>query len=141
MIFYLIIEGRCLSAIYRLFFTSSEFMSNLNLSGSQMDTLIQKMKKIPIITVHNAKGCEFDTVIIADAIRGTFPYFQSVNEGRENEEKRLFYVAISRAKKNLIILSPLKGRARDDTVSPYIDFIPGEYINEKSYKINKYPGY
>lgn len=115
-----------------------DFLTNLNLSGSQMDTLIQKMKKVPIITVHNAKGCEFDTVIITEAIYGTFPYRQSVKEGRENEEKRLFYVAISRAKKNLIILSPLKGRARDNTVSPYIRFIPSEYINEKSYQIKRY---
>ena len=52
-----------------------EFLADLNLSGSQMDTLIQKMKKIPIITVHNAKGCEFDTVFIADAIQGTFPFY------------------------------------------------------------------
>ncbi len=112
-----------------------EFLSNLNLSGRQMDILIRKMKKIPIITVHNSKGCEFDTVIIADAIQGTFPYFQSVREGRESEEKRLFYVAISRAKKDLLIISPLRGSARGAAVSEYIDLIPSEYICEKSYKL------
>lgn len=74
-----------------------EFLANLNLSGSQMDTLIQKMKKVPIITVHNAKGCEFDTVIITDAVDRTFSYYKSEKEGREPEEKRLFYVAVSRA--------------------------------------------
>ena len=109
-----------------------EFLSDLNLSGSQMDTLIQKMRKVPIITVHQSKGCEFDTVIIADALDGTFPSGRSREDGKEPEERRLFYVAISRAKKNLMIISPVGSGRR---VSPYIRFIPGEFMIEKDWKL------
>lgn len=112
-----------------------DFLSNLNLGGSQMDTLIQKLRKVPIITVHGAKGCEFETVIMTDVIKGVFPYYRSVKEGRELEEKRLFYVAISRPKKKLIILSPLKGRARDDEISPYMRLIPDEYKKTTKWKL------
>lgn len=111
------------------------FLSDLSLSGSQMDTLIQRMKKIPIITVHQSKGCEFDTVIIADAVEGVFPHSISVKEGREKEERRLFYVALSRAKKNLIIISPLHGGYQPAAISRYLGYIPEEYIDHKEWKL------
>ena len=51
-----------------------ELLADAALSGSQMDMLIRKLKKIPIITVHQSKGCEFDTVIIAGADDDNFPH-------------------------------------------------------------------
>lgn len=113
-----------------------DFLSDLNLSGSQMDSLIQKMKKVPIITVHQSKGCEFDTVIIIEAIDNVFPSYRSVQEGREEEERRIFYVAISRAKKKLIIISPVRNNpARPDKVSRYMQFIPNAYIDSKHWNV------
>ena len=65
----------------------------------------EQLKKIPIITVHQSKGCEFDTVIIADADDSSYPTYQAQKNNTEEEEKRVFYVAISRAKEKLILVS------------------------------------
>lgn len=68
-------------------------------------------QNIILSTVHGSKGLEFDNVIIVDVINGILPSVEKIeNENSENymkyeEEIRLFYVAITRAKKNLEILS------------------------------------
>lgn len=72
------------------------------LSHSELDTLLAKKPRIPIITVHQAKGLEFDIVFLASMEEGTFPLSRA--SGAELvEEKRLFYVALTRAKKKLWI--------------------------------------
>jgi DNA helicase II / ATP-dependent DNA helicase PcrA len=69
-------------------------------------------------TVHSAKGLEFDAVHVIHAADGNFPSDMSLGspEGLE-EERRLFYVAITRARRNLAIYVPLRyhhHRVRDD---------------------------
>lgn len=59
--------------------------------------------RIPIITVHQAKGLEFDTVYIAGCNDRTFPSYRSVKENKLTEEMRLFYVAMTRAKRKLYL--------------------------------------
>ena len=60
--------------------------------------------KIFLMTVHNAKGLEFDSVYITGLEEGMLPHFRSLDTDEEiEEERRLFYVAITRAKKNLFI--------------------------------------
>ncbi len=103
------------------------------LSGSQIDVLLEKMKKIPIITVHQSKGCEFDTVIIADADDSSYPSYMALRENREEEEKRVFYVAISRAKRKLILVSSKTVTTKYGTVlqnpqSRFIQQIPKDCI-------------
>ncbi len=102
------------------------------LSGSQIDLLIRKLKKIPIITVHQSKGCEFDTVIIADADDSSYPTYQAQRNNTENEEKRVFYVAISRAKERLILVSASQAETyygfRRNDQSRYIAGIPEECV-------------
>ena len=64
--------------------------------------------RIPIITVHQAKGLEFDTVFLAGASEGEFPSYFAVKDNNPlkiEEERRLFYVAITRAKQRLFISS------------------------------------
>ena len=64
---------------------------------------VRNDERIPIITVHQAKGSEFDYVFLAGMNQGVFPSPFAVDEGREDEEKRLFYVAITRPKRELVI--------------------------------------
>ncbi|MGL4453695.1 MAG: 3'-5' exonuclease [Sarcina sp.] len=71
----------------------------------QVISNVQEKPRIPIITVHQAKGLEFDTVIVAGIIEGKFPVFN----GNLDDEGNLFYVAITRAKKRLILTYPNKG--------------------------------
>lgn len=80
-----------------------ELLQLASLSNSELDTLLQKKEQIPIITVHQAKGLEYDTVFLAALQDGTFPLSRPIQTGNLDEEKRLFYVAITRAKKKLYL--------------------------------------
>lgn len=100
------------------------YLDDAALSGSQMDTLIRKLNKIPIISVHQSKGCEFQTVILASCDDHAFPSYMAVRDGLEDEEKRLFYVAITRAKKNLVITAARRHGEREHKLSPYLWKLP-----------------
>lgn len=56
-----------------------------------------------VVTVHQAKGLEFDTVFVAGLSEDEFPHFYSLREGRVEEERRLFYVAVTRPKRRLFL--------------------------------------
>ncbi len=105
-----------------------EYLQDAALSGSQLDVLVKKSNKIPIITVHQAKGCEFSTVILAGADDGNFPSFAAKQSGEEEEEKKVFYVAISRAKERLILTRALHNGKYDLKETPYFWLLPEEYV-------------
>ncbi len=109
-------------------FYLKEFLKDAALSGSQMDKLIAKTNKIPIITAHQAKGCEFQTVIIAGADDGNFPSYAAKQSGEEEEEKKVFYVAMTRAKKKLILTRALHNGKYTIDETPYFWYIPEEFV-------------
>ena len=104
------------------------FLRDAALASSQMDILIKKLDRVPIITVHQAKGCEFDTVIIAGADDNHFPSYAARQSGQEEEEKKVFYVAISRAKKKLILTRAMRNGRYKINETPYFWMIPSEYV-------------
>ena len=105
-----------------------EFVTNADLSGSRSDRLIEKENRIPLLTVHHAKGCEFDTVIVAGADDRNFPNYYAKAEKAEEGEEKVFYVAISRAKRKLILTRALyNGRDRLNP-SPYVAKIPARFV-------------
>ena len=114
-------EDNCLHFVRRL-------LDEAAMSGSQIDTLIKRLNKIPIITVHQTKGCEFDTVFIVNADERNYPAYFAVQSGNEEEEKRVFYVAISRAKKKLYMSYCKLGQNGEIKISPYIKNIPNEFL-------------
>ena len=65
---------------------------------------------ICLTTIHSAKGLEFDAVFVIDMIMSIFPGKYAVEIGSIEEERRLFYVAITRARKYLYVLCPLESR-------------------------------
>ncbi len=107
-----------------------EYLRDAALSGSQMDILIQKLNRIPIITVHQAKGCEFDTVILAGADDNHFPSFAARQSDNEEEEKKVFYVAITRAKRRLILTRSMRNGKYEVHETPYFWLIPSEYVKQ-----------
>jgi len=93
--------------------------------------------KVNLSTIHAAKGLEFPVVFIAGAEKGLIPHEKSIGEeadeaGNIEEERRLFYVAITRAREKLFITSCKKRRRMQNTVdcelSPFIPEIPQELI-------------
>jgi DNA helicase-2/ATP-dependent DNA helicase PcrA len=86
--------------------------------------------KINLMTIHAAKGLEFDVVFIAGCEDGIIPHAKSLEEGEGNieEERRLFYVAITRAKKKLILTSARSRRKMNSVTEsqpcPFIAEIP-----------------
>lgn len=102
------------------------------LSNGELESLIinrTKKPRIPIITVHQAKGLEFDTLFLAGIQNNTFPSYMAIKEGNLAEEKRVFYVAITRAKKRLVITYNSQGKyGHRNEISQFINYIPKDFF-------------
>lgn len=79
---------------------------------------------VTLATIHAAKGLEFDSVYIIGAIEGFMPISYAKTEAEYEEEQRLFYVAVTRAKKQLTVTYPKKDSqsGRENTKSRYLNF-------------------
>ena len=89
---------------------------------------------VTLMTIHSAKGLEFPTVFIAGMEEGLFPSLQAIGESEQmEEERRLAYVAITRAKKRLYITSARQrmvfGQTASHRISRFVDEIPPEHID------------
>jgi DNA helicase-2/ATP-dependent DNA helicase PcrA len=101
---------------------------------------------VQLMTVHTAKGLEFDTVFVIGMEDDIFPSARSLKEKKIEEERRLAYVALTRAKKHLF-LSSAAARFPNASynTSMFIDEIPEEHYeifdHKKSYGQNQYNGF
>jgi len=90
--------------------------------------------KVNLMTIHASKGLEFDVVFLAGVEEGIIPHAKSIEENPKSieEERRLFYVAITRARKKLYISSCLSRKIRMETIacvpSPFLEEIPKELM-------------
>jgi DNA helicase-2/ATP-dependent DNA helicase PcrA len=85
--------------------------------------------RVPIVTIHQAKGLEFDTVFIAGLADGELPRWRSVSEGRLDEERRLFYVALTRARQRLYLShAARKLNGKPAQPSPFLELIAAERL-------------
>ncbi|MCI6798543.1 MAG: UvrD-helicase domain-containing protein [Spirochaetia bacterium] len=84
--------------------------------------------KVNLMTIHASKGLEFPVVFIAGAEDGLIPHARSIEEGDGNieEERRLFYVAITRARDKLFISACRKRRKMQSVV----DCVPSRFLDE-----------
>ena len=87
---------------------------------------------VTLMTVHAAKGLEFPAVIIVGLEHGLFPHEMAVDEGHTDEERRLFYVAITRAQKTLYLSHCERRKVRGAPVrrrpSEFLDELPAELV-------------
>ena len=97
-------------------------------------------EKINMMTMHAAKGLEFDVVFLPGWEEGLFPHQKSIEEKGQNgleEERRLAYVGITRAKKKLIISFSMnrfyQGDWIDSMASRFIDELPEKYLEKNSF--------
>ena len=80
--------------------TLAEFLESITLT-SDIDEMQDEENSVTLMTLHSAKGLEFPVVFLVGMEEGIFPGYKSIGEPRElEEERRLFYVGITRAKKN-----------------------------------------
>ena len=97
--------------------------------AKNLDQVSQDNNQVPIVTVHQSKGLEFDSVFIAGSTEDEFPSFFSVRDNKLEEEKRLFYVAITRAKQRLFISAYSEdGKGYSKSRSQFINKMPVEYL-------------
>lgn len=86
----------------------------------------QETEGIRLMTLHAAKGLEFDTVFISDANEGTLPYRKAKTESQTEEERRLFYVGMTRARKTLQICYVRQKNGKVSEPSRFVAELLGE---------------
>jgi DNA helicase-2/ATP-dependent DNA helicase PcrA len=106
-----------------------EYLEQISLYSEQ-DSLEEDRELVTLMTLHNAKGLEYDTVFVVGCEDGAFPHMRALEEGGEEEERRLCYVAITRARKRLYMTwareRRLFGRLEHSLPSRFLDEIPAE---------------
>lgn len=122
----------------------SSFLEEVTLM-SEIDNFDQGADTVVLMTIHSAKGLEFPVVFIPGMEDGIFPGNQSMYDPSEmEEERRLAYVGITRAKKNLYLLNAaqrmLYGQTNRNPPSRFIKEIPAENLDNRSAVSNVYSG-
>lgn len=114
--------------------TLADFLEHVSLVMDN-DNVVDN-NKVMLITLHSAKGLEFKVVFLPGWEEGLFPHQRSLDEGGEQsleEERRLAYVAITRAKQKLYILTALNrkiyGQWQNNTPSRFLNEIPTDCLN------------
>ena len=114
-------------------FLAEKDMYTLN---AGIDNLEDENNKVLLMTLHNAKGLEFNNVFLGGMEEGVFPGFGAMMSGDESEieeERRLCYVGITRAKERLFLRAAkrrmLRGQTQYNRRSRFIDEIPGQYLD------------
>jgi DNA helicase-2/ATP-dependent DNA helicase PcrA len=112
-----------------------EYLQQISLYSEQ-DGLSEEESLITLMTLHNAKGLEYDTVFIVGCEDGAFPHMRALEEGGEEEERRLCYVGITRARRRLYMTwareRRLFGRAERNLPSRFVDELPAELTERHS---------
>ena len=124
--------------------TLGDFLEEISLV-SDMTEHQDGSNRVNLMTVHSVKGLEFDYVFIVGMEEGIFPHYNAINDGGNaaiEEERRLCYVAITRAKKELTITTAesrmLFGNTNRNMPSRFIEEIDKQYLDiETKNSINK----
>ena len=97
----------------------SELLEEIALVAD-IDNLEDSDNRVVLMTLHSAKGLEYENVYIIDVNEGVMPYKKAVLEPEVEEERRMFYVGMTRAKKNLHLFSVKQLNHKDAEISRFI---------------------
>ena len=126
-----------------------DFLDELSLVSDASENQKDEEDKVTLMTMHAVKGLEFDYVFVVGVEEGLFPHLNSMNSEEElEEERRLCYVAITRARKKLYIINSrsrlLYGKVSSNVPSRFISEIGDDLLDQEkkesifsSKKINK----
>ncbi len=117
------------------FLSDVALLTNLD---AELEADVEDADKVRLSTVHQAKGLEWPAVILLWMTDGMFPSTRSINDSAEGEaeERRLFYVAVTRAKDELIFAVPESRRMRDGgffycTPSRFLSELPAGLVSPR----------
>lgn len=129
--------------------TLSAFLEEVALVAD-IDGVNEDDDKVLLMTLHSAKGLEFDSVYLAGMEDGVFPSYMTIASGDESEieeERRLAYVGITRAKKELTLSCAkqrmIRGETQYNPVSRFLTEIPQELLDNRvpEYKNRNFASY
>ena len=112
----------------------SEFLQQISLFSDQ-DELTEEGGKVTLMTLHNAKGLEFRAVFLVGMEEGVFPHVRSLEEQGLEEERRLCYVGLTRARERLVLTHAaarsLWGTRSYNLASRFLDELPQDEIERE----------
>ncbi len=113
--------------------TLNDFLEGISLS-SDIDSLEETDEMVTLMTLHSAKGLEFPVVFLVGMEEGIFPGYQAIAEPKElEEERRLFYVGITRAKEYLHLTCAKRrtifGSTSYNLISRFVKEIPATLLD------------
>lgn len=116
--------------------TLGEFLESITLV-SELDGYDESQDSVVLMTIHSAKGLEFPVVFLSGLEEGLFPGMRSMDSEEDiEEERRLCYVAITRAKRQLHLTKALSrtihGKTAATVPSRFFNEIPEEYLEDKT---------
>ncbi len=88
---------------------------------SREQDLLDELNGVRVLTIHQSKGLEFDAVFVPDLVNGVFPTRRCLQSDDLEEERRVFYVAITRARRKLFLSWPRMGRWGEQARSVFLD--------------------
>ena len=112
-----------------------EFLQQISLYTDQ-DSIAEQESLVTLMTIHNAKGLEYETVFIIGCEEGVFPHMRALEEGGEEEERRLCYVGMTRARSRLYLTYARErrifgGRREPAIASRFLDELPDELVEQE----------
>ncbi len=124
-------KGRLLSDLSSHYHDLSRFVNAMVLGGNELS----EGEGVNLLTVHASKGLEFTDVYVVDLMDGRFPNHKLMSQGGEiEEERRLFYVAVTRAKDRLFLSMATYDRVKKLDFKPSPFLIEAGLIKEKTPK-------
>ena len=113
------------------FLADVALLTNLDVERNNPDA-----DKMTLSTIHQAKGMEWPVVIVPWCSEGMFPSPKAADEGRMDEERRLFYVVVTRAKDDLYLFSPMMRKTADGGMFPvepsiFVKEIPPDLVQQR----------
>jgi DNA helicase II / ATP-dependent DNA helicase PcrA len=122
----------------------STFLQEVSLISDQ-DTIRNESSLVTLMTMHNAKGLEFRAVFMMGMEEGLFPHSRSIEENTLEEERRLAYVGMTRAKERLTLTHAttrmLWGKSAANLPSRFLDELPGDHVQRERLRPASWSGY
>ena len=116
--------------------TLSQFLDSVSLA-SDLDNYTEESDQVTLMTLHSAKGLEFPVVFITGIEENLLPHYNSMINGQVEEERRLFYVGLTRAKEKLYLASANRrmvfGKPQGTITSRFISELPAELVEWQNF--------